>query len=124
MAQITYNATNIDAFVISFLLDCLLNPEENTKYNKQFRELIKDFDKRNLRPLLLKYYMKLTGPERASYRKLKGSLTGEGHKASIILKPLSDKEKDENLISKERKEDIKDKIIKVIKALRESENEV
>lgn len=116
MAQSNYNATNIDSFIISFLLDCILNTEENTKYNKEFEKLINELDKRNIKGLLLKYYINLSTNERALYRKIKPALIGDDNNKSIInINPLTKKEKKKNSI--EKKSNIKNKILQTIKEL-------
>jgi hypothetical protein len=105
MAKINLTPSEFADFIIPFLLDNILNPDDVLNENNSFSNFISDIEKKGMKPKILKYYIDLDSKTRLKYKKIRKIFTNEKIDNVVIniFSEKKDKEKEDkenNLLKK------------------------
>jgi hypothetical protein len=118
MAIINLTPGEFGDFVMIYLLDKVLHPDEVSTGNERFNDTIDLMSKRGLKSQLTKYYLSTNAEQRFNYKRIKdvfdsssgnfGSIRIGPHKEEVVKTKEKDKEKEkEGLIKKLGKKALK-----------------
>jgi len=118
MAKIDLNNDSLGDWVISFLLDCLLNPDEIKFKNDDFNDFIDLLDNRGFQPHLLKYYLGTNSSTRMNYKRIRNVLTGISKTGMITLNSTKNEKESEPEIITQTKQTAINKIVQLFNKLK------
>ena len=93
MAKVSISPEEFGDFVVSFLLDKTIHPEEVIPGNEQFNKFIKDMKGKGIKSPMIQYYLTMDPNMRLYYKRVKPTFEGSGTNSVIYLMPHMDKEK-------------------------------
>jgi hypothetical protein len=98
MAKLNFTPSEFADFVIAFLLDKMINPDEIIIENEKFTKLINKISGQGAKPLFTKYYLDMTADERMLYKRFKNTIEPGATTMSVIdVKPEKAKVKGSGL---------------------------
>jgi hypothetical protein len=117
MAIVNVTPGEFGDFVMVYLLDKVLHPDEVSKGNELFDDAIKELTARGAKPTLTKYYLNVPSQMRFDYRRIKDVFEGKGSVQQIRIEPEKEtgKEPPKGKEKKKEKEGIIKKGAKAIK---------
>ena len=92
MAKINITANEFPNFVVSFLFDKILHPEEIVPGNKEFNKFMEVMAFKGMKPILMKYYLDMDANERLKYKRIKDIFDMTANTSSVINISPSEKE--------------------------------
>jgi len=101
MAKVSISPEAFGDFVVSFLLDKTIHPDEVIPGNEQFNKFIKDMKGKGIKSPMIQYYLTMDSNMRLYYKRVKPTFEGDRNSNSVIyLMPHMDKEKEKEGIIK------------------------
>ena len=101
MAKVSISPEEFGDFVVSFLLDKTIHPDEVIPGNEHFNKFMKDMKGKGIKSPMIQYYLSMNPNMRLYYKRVKPTLEGDKSSNSVIyLMPHMDKEKKKDGIIK------------------------
>jgi len=97
MAKISISPEEFGDFVVSFLLDKTMYPDEVIPENEQFNKFMKDMKGKGIKSPMIQYYLTMNPNIRLYYKRMKPTFEGDRNSNSVIylMPQMNKKEKNE-----------------------------
>lgn len=100
MSRLIITPKEFSDLIMAFLLDKIIHPDEVIP-DEDFDKIMKKMGKMGMKPLLMKYYLDMSGDMRKKYKKIKDTLEeGSTRDSTLYIKHAGKTEKDKEGVIK------------------------